>query len=269
MRVEPVDALDPRLIASFMTAIALDVLMPVVLVFLLRRRLKVRWAVFGIGALAFAVSQIFTRVPLVAALQWALHGKMEFPGGAVIWVSFLAISAGLFEETARYVCFRKPLRNEQNWRTAVALGAGHGGIESAVLVGGLAAIGLVNAIVLSQLDPSTLPNLTPEALAQVTKAKETIANLRWWEPLLGAWERVGSIALHIALSVIVLQRFIRGSMAWYWLAVALHAGGNAAVVVVMKYWGTVAAEGFMTLVLALAVWIIFRLRPSNLANAPG
>ena len=206
------DALDPRLIASYITAIAFDVLMPVALVLFLRRRLAVGWRIFGIGALAFIVSQLLTRLPMVAGLQWLLHGKMEFPGGAVIWVSFLSITAGLFEETARYICFNKPLRNEQNWRSAVALGAGHGGIESALFVGGLAAIGLLNAIVLSQLDPSTLPNLTPEALEQVTKAKETIAKLRWWEPLLGAWERVCAIALQIALSVIVLQRFIRGSM---------------------------------------------------------
>jgi uncharacterized membrane protein YhfC len=262
-----VSNLDPRLIASFIAAITLDVLIPIALVLFLRRRWRAPWSVFGIGALAFILSQLLTRLPLVALLQWALHGKMEFPGGAAIWVGFLAITAGLFEETARYICFAKPLRNQHNWRTAVALGAGHGGIESALLIGGLAAIGLVNAVVLSQLDPSTLPNLTPEALEQVTKAKETVANLRWWEPLLGAWERVGAIAFHIALSVIVLQRFLRGSIAWYWLAVALHAGANAAVVVVMKYWGAVAAEGFMTLVLALAVLIIFRLRPSGQASA--
>jgi len=92
-----------------------------------------------------------------------------------------------------------------------------GDLESALLVGGMAIIGLINVVVLSRMDPSTLP-LSAEQLEQIQAAKSQVAALRWWEPLLGAYERVGAMAFHIAMSVLVLQRFLRDQRRWYWLS---------------------------------------------------
>ena len=260
--------LDWKLVASYAVAIAFDVLMPVAMVLWARRRLGASWKVVGWGAAAFALSQLLTRVPLVQVAQYFLRDALKAsPAFMWTWVVVLSLTAGLFEETARLWVFRKPLKDFRRWRDAVGFGAGHGGLESALLVGGLAVLGLVNVIVLSGMDPSTLP-LKPEQVAQVTEAKATIAGLAWWMPLLGAYERLGAMAVHIALSVVVLQCFIRGQMRWYWLAVGTHGVFNAMTVVVGKQVegalgqqaGALAAEGMVTVGALLSLGIILYFR---------
>ncbi|MFP2909084.1 YhfC family intramembrane metalloprotease [Pyxidicoccus sp. 3LFB2] len=252
---------DARVVASFVVAIAFDVLMPVAVVLWARRRLAVAWKVVGWGALAFALSQLFTRLPLVQLLQFLLRDELKAsPVLMGAWVAILSVTAGLFEETARLWVFRGPLKHFRRWRDAVGFGVGHGGLESAVLVGGLAALGLLNMVLLSELDPSTL-KLSAEGAEQVRQAKATFAALRWWEPLLGAYERAGAMVFHVAMTVLVLQRFVRGGVGWYWLAVGSHALFNGLTVVVARAAGPVAAEGVVTVGALLSLWVILRMRP--------
>lgn len=255
---------------GFLVAIAFDVLMPVVAVLWARRRLGVPWKVIGWGAAAFALSQLFTRVPLVQVLQYVLREPLKSSSTfMVVWMVVLCLTSGLFEETARLWAFRGPLKDFRRWKDAVGFGVGHGGLESAVLIGGMAVLGLINMVALAKMDPTKLP-LTPEQVAQVAQAKTLFAALRWWEPLLGAYERVGAMVLHVALSVLVLQRFVRGQVRWYWLAVGLHALFNGMAVVVSKLAGAVAAEGAVTVGALLCLWLILRLRPREpeAATAP-
>lgn len=262
------DAVDTRLVASYAVAIAFDVLMPVGVLLWARRRLGVAWKVVGWGAAAFALSQMLTRLPLVQVAQYFMRDALKTSSVLLgVWIVVLSLTAGLFEETARLWVFRKPLKDFRRWRDAVGFGVGHGGLESALLVGGLSALGLVNVIALSALDPSTLP-LKPDQMAQVVEAKATIAALDWWMPLLGAYERMGAMLVHIALSVVVLQRFIRGEVRWYWLAVGAHASFNALTVVVGKQasaaWGkqagAFAGEGMVTLAALASLWVILYFR---------
>jgi uncharacterized membrane protein YhfC len=251
---------DARLIASFCVAIALDVLMPVAGVLWARRRLGVDWKVVWVGALAFTLSQLLTRVPATQVAQYFLRDTLKASALAMhLWIAFLSITAGLFEETARLIAFKSPLKDFRRWKDAVGFGLGHGGLESALLVAGMATLGLINVVALSQMDVSTLP-LKPEQLQEVLAAKAKIAALRWWEPLLGAYERLAALILHVALSVLVLQRFVRGQRRWYWLAVGFHALANQIAVTVAREAGAVAAEGAMTVVALISLWIILRLR---------
>jgi len=251
---------DGRLVASFVVAIVFDVLMPVGVVLWVRRRLGVAWKVVAIGAAAFALSQLFTRVPAVQVIQYLLRDALKAsPALLYTWFVVLSLTAGLFEETARLLAFKYPLRDFRTWKNAVGFGAGHGGLESALLIAGLAAIGLVNVVLLTKLDVSTM-KLPPEQLEQVVAAKAQIAALRWWEPLLGAWERVCGMVVHIAMTVVVLQRFVRGERRWYWFAVAFHSLANLAAVLTAKAWGAVAGEGAITAFALAALWLILRFR---------
>ncbi|MCP3144400.1 YhfC family intramembrane metalloprotease [Pyxidicoccus xibeiensis] len=260
---------DAGVVAGFVAAIAFDVLMPVVVALWARRRLGVAWKVVTWGALGFALSQLFTRVPLVQGLQFVLRDELKAsPALMAAWVVVLSLTAGLFEETARLWIFRGPLKDFRRWRDAVGYGVGHGGLESALLIGGLAALGLINMFALSALDPSTL-RVPPEVVEEVRKAKETFAQVRWWEPLMGAYERAGSMVLHVALSVLVMQCFVRGSLRWYWLAVGCHTvsnalgvgGGLLAQKTLGKTAGIVVAEGALTVFALLGLWVIRRFRP--------
>nr|WP_211194579.1 YhfC family glutamic-type intramembrane protease [Pyxidicoccus fallax] len=250
-----------HVVASFVAAIAFDVLMPVAVVLWARRRLGVAWKVVGWGAAAFALSQLFTRLPLTQAVQFLLRDELKSSQALlVVWMAVLAFTSGLFEETARLWAFQKPLKDFRRWRDAVGFGVGHGGLESALLVAGMAALGLINMVALSSLDPSTLP-LKPEQVEQVRQAKATFAALRWWEPLLGAYERMGAMVFHIAMSVLVLQRFVRGERKWYWLAVGAHALFNGLTIAAAKAAGAVAGEGVVTVGALVGLWVILRFRP--------
>jgi uncharacterized membrane protein YhfC len=254
--------LDVKLIVSFVAVIAFDVLMPAAVVWWARHRLGVAWRVIGIGALAFTLSQLLTRVPAVQVLQYLLREPLKNSAVLMnVWLVILCLSAGLFEETARLIAFARPLKEHRTWRDALGFGAGHGGLESALLVGGLAVIGLINVVVLSEMDLASL-SLNAEQLEQIRAAKEQIAALRWWSPLLGAYERVGAMVAHMTMSVLVLQRFLRGQRRWYWFSVGFHALLNWVSVMLAKHVGPVAAEGGVTVFALFGVWIILRLRPS-------
>ncbi|GAC1391053.1 MAG: hypothetical protein NVSMB38_10470 [Ktedonobacteraceae bacterium] len=128
------------------------------------------------------------------------------------WYLILAFTAGLFEEVGRYVGYRLFMaREEKTWSKAVMYGIGHGGIESVVLVGGLGLLSLLNILVTSSLNLNTL---SASQHATVIHQFAAINAQPAWFSLLGTWERLWTLLVHIALSVIVLQVFRRKNIGW-------------------------------------------------------
>lgn len=245
---------------SYAVALVIDVAFPIGLALYLRRRLGVAWRFFLFGALIFAAFQLFTRVPAVAILQ-SMLGVAQWPDLARWgWIFGLSLTAGLFEEVGRWVGYRwllKPV--ERTWNNALMYGAGHGGLESILLVGLLGVLpALINVMVFSQTPPSQW-NLPPAAAEQV----QQLLALNWWLPLLGGFERVASVTFHVGLSVIVLQVFARGRLIWLWAAVGLHTFTNFVAVGINQLWGPVLSEVFIGAVALVALWLIFYFRPKS------
>jgi len=93
-----------------------------------------------------------------------------------MWIGVLALTAGLFEETGRYLGYRFWFKDRKTWRVGLMYGAGHGGLESMLLTAGLVLLGLINILALSSMDLSQL-NLTLEQLAQIEQARRQIQAL--------------------------------------------------------------------------------------------
>jgi uncharacterized membrane protein YhfC len=253
---------------GFTVAAALvEILLPLVLGLVARRRLGVSWRYFGYGALIFLIFQLLTRVPLVQIIQGQIGPRLQADRALLLgWLAILSLTAGLFEEIGRYVGYRWLMRrDEKTWAKAVMYGLGHGGLESMLLVAGLTLIGLINLLVLSQTDLSTLP-LTPEQRAQVEQQLAAAAAQPVWLPLLGVWERVWSIVFHVAQSVLVLQVFRRNSMSWLWIAIATHTALNlvaTSLPIVLGLQGTAALllpEAIVTVAGLIGLWAIWALR---------
>ncbi|MFO8072360.1 MAG: YhfC family glutamic-type intramembrane protease [Polyangia bacterium] len=264
------------MIVSYSVAIAFDILMPVALVAWLRRRSGVGWCYLGAGALVFLVFQLLTRIPAMQLGQYLLADDLRSSQGLTwLWLSAAALSAGLFEEVGRYLGWRVLLRRKtRSFDGALMYGAGHGGLESALLVAGMAAMGLVNALVLPGMDAASL-GLSGQHAEQLREAQRQIAEMPGWMPLIGAFERVPAMLIHLSCSLIVLQCFTRGSLRWLWAAIGYHAlvdlvgagGAKALTESFGQTGGMLLVEGLVAILGLTSLAIILRLRPDRTCSA--
>ncbi|GAB4190780.1 MAG: YhfC family intramembrane metalloprotease [Roseiflexaceae bacterium] len=261
--METLTPLSGAFIAFTVVSAIIAIVLPPVLAFVAGRRLGASWRFVGYGALIFLVFQILTRIPLVQVLQLVLAPHLAGSIGLqVAWVAALALSAGVFEEVGRYVGYRWLFKPEQRtWDNAVMYGLGHGGIESILLVGGAVVLSLIGLLTIQSSGLGVIPeNLRPQVAAQFAAAAEAPA----WLQLAGGWERIGAITFHVAMSVVGLQVFRRGSLRWLGLAVLLHTLFNLTVLVRLLGLSQVTTiliiEGLLTLMSLGMLWLIFRLR---------
>ena len=244
---------------------------PIVLAIVLGKRLRVDAHYAGYGALIFFLFQVITRIPLVQVVGGTLAPTLKASQlAALLWLVALALTAGLFEEIGRYVGYRWLLRREQKtWEKAVMYGVGHGGIESILLVG-LSLLGtILIGLALTAVPLTILPASQRAPLVQQYAA---LATQPGWYPLLGLWERLWTLPVHIGLSVVVLQVFRRGRLRWLWLAVLAHAVVDFSVVAVQLPLSghpllvALVPEALVAIFGAIALWVIRALRPAERAQ---
>ncbi len=243
------------------------ILYPIVLAVIARRRLGTSWRVFALGMGIFVIFQLATRIPVISVVEAFFGTQIRssqwlFAG----WLVLLCITAGLFEETGRYVGYRWMMpRDAKTWPLAVMFGLGHGGIESILLVG---VNNLLSFFVLLFYPAARrlLPAEIGGVLAQQVAALSAYPD---WFPLLAAWERLWTLPVHVALAVVVLQAFRRANIRWLWLAILLHAAVNLIVVglpALIKLpgsGGSLLASALVFLIGVCAVWAIFSLRDAK------
>ncbi len=222
----------------------------------LARRYHVSWSLFGIGALIFAGSQV-VHLPLLGGLT-ALFQQPWMPkpaeaGRLLFNACVLGLAAGFSEELARYAGYRWLARTARSWREALMLGAGHGGLESVVFVGLPVAI---TFIAMAANRPLNLSGLGA-ASAQIAAYWSQPAYL----PLLGALERAFALADQTALSVLVLQVFVRGKPLYLLAAIGWHALLDAAAVYAANFWTPPAVEGLVGLMALVSLGVIWYYRP--------
>lgn len=260
-----------RIVATIV-AILFEVCFPLAAAWFVSRRLHVSWRYFAYGAVIFLLFQLISRVPIVLAIQGALAPQLQASRPLLFgWLAALALTAGLAEEIGRYVGYRWLFREEKTWSRAVMYGLGHGGLESMVLVAGLTLLGLINLLALSAVDLATLP-LTDEQRELARQQLAAVAAQPDWLPLVGAWERLWTLPVHVALSVMVVQVFRRRQIWWLWLAVAAHTLVNllaAGIAPAFELQGATALlipEVIVTLAGVAGLWVIWRLREGDVEH---
>lgn len=252
-------------VVALVVAIVFDILYPLVLAVIARRRLSVSWRYFAYGALIFFLFQLMSRVPIVIVIQRAIALQLQAsPVFLYSWLGILALTAGLFEEVGRYVGYRWLMRREEKtWNKAVMYGLGHGGLESALLVGGSGLLTLINLLVLSSIGLNVIP---PAQRVVVVQQLAAINAQPAWFPLLGAWERLWTVPVQVALSVLVLQVFRRGNISWLWLAILAHTVVDFVTIGVLQLLGPnkISTSLLVELIVAvfgvIALWVIWALR---------
>lgn len=255
--------MDTLILTHFLNGL-LMVAMPVGLGIFLTKRFGLGWRIWLIGAATFILSQV-GHIPFNQGLT-LLFQRGILPAPPPEWrlpfnSLILGLSAGLWEEMARYSVYRWWAKDARTWRKGVLMGAGHGGAE-AILLGALVLYAYTQMLALRGQDLTSLLGNRMNA-AQI-QALQTQVNAYWSAPwtatILGAVERAFTIPVQIALSAIVLQAFVRGQFRWVWLAIGWHALVDAASVIASNRIGIYWTEAVIGLMALISLAILFALR---------
>ncbi len=239
--------------------------LPILLGIYLTNKFQMGWKLWLIGGVTFILSQVghlpfnsYLLTPLLESIQRTIPGP---PGILVIAVS-AGLSAGIFEECARYGMFRWWLKDAHTWRSSVLAGAGHGGIE-AILLGGLVMWGYISMMAYRDADLSSL-NFTHQNLAILQQQLQAYWSMPWYTALLGAVERIFTIPFHIMASVLVLQVFTRRpghqQLGWLGVAILFHTFMNATGVFLSTQMSVYIVEAVLGALAIVEIIIIFFLR---------
>jgi uncharacterized membrane protein YhfC len=239
--------------------------MPIALAMGLARKTKVSWMLFGIGAATFIGSQV-VHLPL----NWGLTllFRAIWPSTQPQWwhlpfnAIVLGLTAGLCEETARYIGYRWLIKKAHTlaWRDALMLGAGHGGTE-AIILGLLVAITFVNMVIVRGMDLGHL-GLTGQNLKLAQQQIAAYWSAPWYMALLGALERFIALFVQVSLAVLVLQVFTRRDWRWLLVAQGYHLIVDAvAVVGIRSGWPMPIIEVTIAPFAIISLGIILGLRP--------
>ena len=234
--------MDPLVVATFAVVALLEIVIPLALGYWIVRRFGVPWRIFLLGALFFIAVQV-VHAPLVIVTQNPLYLALLPSGATTAFVGlaiYLGLMAGLFEEVGRYLVYRYYLRRREialTRETALQFGAGWGGIES-IFVALLVLSSMASYIVLTG-DGGALPLPDDPAIQTQVEALRALTPL---DILPGLAERMMTITLHIAWSLMVLAAVVYGRKTLLALAVIWHAAVDAAAVYLAQTQGILVTE---------------------------
>lgn len=239
----------------------LMIAIPLGLGWYLNRRWSLGWRIFLIGAGTFIGSQvlhipfnILVLAPIVDKL--GLNSSEKFLPLA-IYAVLVGLSAGVFEEGARFMVYRVWLKDVKRWEEAVFYGAGHGGVE-AILLGGLALFAFFQATAYRNADLSQL--VSPEQLDLARSQIEAYWSAPWYDAIMGAVERSLAIVIQISLAVLVFQAVVERKVIWLGMAVLWHTIIDALALIGLQYWGIYLTEGVLVILAGVSLYGILALR---------
>ena len=238
----------------------LMVVLPIGLAAYFISKFKSDWRLWWIGGAVFVLSQV-GHIPFnyysslflnkTNLVNWSLISRSIFNA------FFLGLSAGLWEEGARYVAFRWWVGKAKSWSKGIQLGVGHGGFESMIL-GLLVLYTIIQMVVVKNMDISAL--IPADQLPTTTRSIAAYWAMPWYDVLLGFIERVLTLPIQIALSVIMLQIFIRKKIIWIWVAILFHTIVDATAVLFMTFSNIYFTEMAVAFFSAISIGIIIFLK---------
>ena len=158
-------------------------------------------------------------------LERLLHMVMVpvVSGNVVLYVVYGAVAAGVFEETARFLSFRFLMKNSRSAENAVSYGLGHGGFLGLTALSALMMAASVNSMGVGEFINSASGG--SDAVAQQLMAQLAgFAQSSYSGAALAVFERIAAMALHVSLSVLVMEAvMVKGRMWLYPAAIVIHA----------------------------------------------
>jgi len=138
----------------------------------------------------------------------------------------LGLIAGLFFELGRYVVLDKVMKQVRSWREGIYFGFCWGALET-VLLGIILLISVfgMQAISVTPDIAATIPNATTAQIDQLKTLQDETLSLMKQSPFLAfspVLERASLMVIDIALSLLMILGFYRGTTKFAWGAVFLR-----------------------------------------------
>ncbi|MFC2063643.1 YhfC family glutamic-type intramembrane protease [Chloroflexota bacterium] len=238
----------------------LMILFPIAAAAFFINRYKSYWRLWIIGGSLFVISQL-GHIPFNY-----FAGKILNNTNLVLWdrnqqilfnAVFLGLSAGVWEETSRYLGYKIWMKKPKLWREGFILGLGHGSFE-AIILGFLSLYVLLQMVAFKETDLSLLVPLD-----QVDLTFRTIQaywNVDWYDSFLGIMERLLTIPIHVLISILIIQVFKRSKLIWLFGAILFHALIDASVVLLISYSTIYITEGLLALFALTSIILIINLK---------
>lgn len=209
----------------FGVAVFFTLLLPVILLVVYAVKKKLRPLPFLAGTLAFFVSQLLLRIPLLNLLSQQMDLEGFAAANALLYTVLLSFSAGLFEESGRLAGV-KLLKERRSFSDMISFGLGHACCEMFLLVG-LSNMG--NLAVSLILGDQTLAEQFTAAMPpdQIAEMYQQFANLQLLDLAMAILERVSAICYHLFASCLIFQAVNLKKYWYYPLAILAHTLFNS------------------------------------------
>ena len=200
-------------------ALVVTIALPVAAGIWLNKKWHIPWRVITYGAMAYFIVQALMAflssgfAGLVDNGTLALSDQAYLILQLIISVVFIAL-LGVLIRWAGMKFIKEPLVSLE---AAYAIGLGYGGIESLIGVGLPLLMTFISMLSNTNIDPQTT-SLAPEVVSQL----EALWQIQPVVPLAGSLERIAALVMHITVTVLILQAFIRKNNAWLAAAFGLE-----------------------------------------------
>lgn len=247
------------IVAGFAAQLLLVMAVVVAPALLARGRLAASYRAWGWGAVTFA-GAFATRTAILLALTPLANKTLgDLSPESATWINLavLSITAGVFEEGARWVVLRRFARDIRQFNNGVMYGLGHGGLE-ALLIVGLAAVANIVLLVGGEQIVARMSGDEAAAAEAMRGQLQTLRDTPAWMPILAVWERVLAMTFHVAAALLVLRGVRDERVALLAYAISLHVVVNAVAIATATRYGLGITEIVLTILTFIPLAIIVR-----------
>ncbi|MBI9051117.1 MAG: YhfC family intramembrane metalloprotease [Anaerolineaceae bacterium] len=226
-------------IFQLLISILLCFSIPIILFYFLRKRWRISWIFFLIGAGSFIFSQII-HLPLnnfLGKINWIADLQIATGSDLIRTAIILGLTAGICEELTRWLILfiiEKVNHKKSSGLSAIALGIGHGGIEAIILGAIFVGANITTVLFLKLNDPSLL-QIDVAQWQLIQDHYLPIINLPGGG-FLPFVERMLAIILHVSLSVWVWRSYSKKKPIILLAAILYHTIVDMVLVLIIV-WG--------------------------------
>ena len=214
--------------------------------FLVQKKGYLKSFLLGVGT--FTLFQVIIRIPILQNVlpfqAWYMNLTNFYH--PLFHAAFLALTAALFEEVGRFIVMKLCMKKQLRYGDGLAFGLGHGGIEALILVG-------INTAAILLYYIGIVP------AASIGFAPGESVNM-----FMGGLERMLTIPVHVAWSVMVLRGIAVGKSRYLFMAILTHFLVDFIIVALHGIYGvsTEMTEALLAVVTVISVVYIIKSRNS-------